>query len=145
MFCKVKDNTLIPTEKLPYPDGSSVFAFFVDDRTYNHLQQAHAVCRFLYDNWRDDTYKSIDEFRQFLSIELGYVRVTAYMNEKKLVPVVVPETWSFRAEQKNFMKKLYNPLMDFAMHYMSLPTREDLIRACKEHEYETGEKAVVTQ
>ena len=141
-----KDGVIVPDKPLKdITDNEVIEIKVLSGRTLEHLKQAHAITRFLYDNWREygiNTYKNIHEFRSFLSIELGYTKITATIIGKKLEPIIVPETWSYNIDQNSFIKKLYNPLMDFACEYMSMD-RAELFRASQEHEFNSNKRTEI--
>lgn len=105
-------------------------------RSKNHLDQAHAITHYLWSNWRDPGhYPSVDVFRAFISIELGF-HFPVYRGGQVLL---IPETWSYKTDQADFMKRLYNPLIDFAIDYFQIKSEKNksamkiLIEHSKEH------------
>jgi hypothetical protein len=95
-------------------------------REKNILDQAWAVVTFLYENWRDGgNFKTADNFRDMISLELGFSHPVIWGGNV----VHIPDTWGYKTSEDDFLKRLYNPLMDYAMDYLDFQTRKELIQA----------------
>ena len=132
----IKDNSIIFKDGAlsDFALGQIVDCHVMTARQKNHLDQAHALCAFAYHNWRNGTYKSYDEFRQFISIELGYTKVSVTYMGGKLHPVIIADTWSYQASEGKFMKRLYNPLIKLLCDYFKCDF-ESLIEMSQEHRF----------
>jgi len=90
----------------------------------NIRRQAHAICNYLRDNWRGNAGKSYDEFRQMISLELGYTRIRLTRENKKWLPIITAESWSYATPFLKFRQKLYEPLLTFGGAYMKCTVQE---------------------
>jgi hypothetical protein len=114
--------------------GQIVECHVMTARQKNHLDQAHALCNFAWHNWRSEKYKSYDEFRQFISIELGYTKVSITPIAGRLQPVVIADTWGYQSSEGKFMKRLYNPMIKFLCDYFKCDF-DALIAMSQEHTF----------
>ena len=90
----------------------------------NIRRQAHAICKYLRDNWRGNSGNSYDEFRQMLSLELGYTRIRLSRKEKEWIPIITAESWSYATPFLKFREKLHDPLLIFGAAYMRCTVQE---------------------
>lgn len=90
----------------------------------NIRRQAHAICKYLRDNWRGNAGNSYDEFRQMLSLELGYTRIRLSRKEKEWIPIITAESWAPITPFLKFRDKLYEPLLKFGADYMRCTVQE---------------------